>query len=144
MMRGFDVGLLLCALLFGQRGPVLCAAFSFAVSDPLGPSDQLASLEISDPPLRAYRCLPGGEHHTFTIERVSYEPDSFLLRGFLSASECCRLMEEDIGMEQAQTATGSTSARRGCKVGWLDNTRLDGIVGSLAAAAGNILLTEKV
>lgn len=47
-------------------------------------------------------------------------------------------------MEQAQTAEGSTLARKGCQVGWLDNSKISGLVGSLAVAAGNILLNDEV
>mmetsp|Transcript_15557 Transcript_15557/g.44952 ORF Transcript_15557/g.44952 Transcript_15557/m.44952 type:complete len:292 (-) Transcript_15557:71-946(-) len=123
-----------------------CRAFSSVggLLDPLGPPNALINLKIADPPLRAYRMLPSGREHSFFIQRTSYEPDSFLLRGFLRPDETRRIMEEEKEMEQAQTVDGGTSARKGCQVGWLDNSKIDGMVGILASAAGNILLAEEV
>ena len=99
--------------------------------------------------VRGYRSsvLTNNQRHDFTIERVAASPQLFLLRNFCTSLECQTIREvvsSSMIMEKAQTLSGETKKRTKCDVAWLRNQDIDSLVGSLAQAAGNILISDSV
>jgi hypothetical protein len=85
----------------------------------------------------------------FTIERVSFGPDAFVLRNFLTESECSGIQKiaSNSHMEQAETITKSdTSSRKNCQVAWIPSAgpNTSNIVQNLVATVANLLLSKSV
>jgi len=57
----------------------------------------------------------------YTIERVSFTPDVFVLRNYLSPIECNTIINQanKVNMAVAETTTGDAAARKKSKVAWL-------------------------
>ena len=113
----------------------------------LGPPEPLRELQIGQQ-LNAFRNYAPTKTN-FTIERVSYQPDAFILRNFLTSSECngIQTIAQNSNMEQAQTITqNDTSSRKNCKVAWIPSTgpNKSNLVGNLVSSAANVLLSKSV
>jgi len=85
----------------------------------------------------------------FTIERVSFGPDAFVLRNFLTKSECSEIQKiaSNSHMEQAETITkNDASSRKNCQVAWIPSTgpNKSNLVQNLVASVANLLLSKSV
>lgn len=96
----------------------------------------------------------------FTIERVSYTPDAFILRNFLTPYECSLIQStaQEIGMKPAETITkNDTSSRKNCTVAWLSpssvatsstatytSSTTSLLVSNLLSCTANILLSKNI
>mmetsp|Transcript_5079 Transcript_5079/g.9647 ORF Transcript_5079/g.9647 Transcript_5079/m.9647 type:complete len:539 (-) Transcript_5079:102-1718(-) len=96
----------------------------------------------------------------FTIERVSYTPDAFILRNFLTHYECSLIQStaQEIGMKPAETITqNDTSSRKNCTVAWLSPSSVATsttttytpsttslLVSNLLSCTANILLSKNI
>jgi 2OG-Fe(II) oxygenase superfamily. len=145
----------------------------------LGPPEPLKSLQIGQQ-LVAFRTklVNNKENHSastteqisshsssssnFTIERVSYTPDAFLFRNFLTPYECSLIQStaQDIGMAPAETIThNDTTSRKNCTVAWLSpalstaaatttvtntTTNCSRLISNLLSCTANILLSKNI
>lgn len=85
----------------------------------------------------------------FTIERVSYLPDAFVLRNYLSSEECDEIIAASIGkdMTKAETITeGDTQSRTHCQVSWIPSTgpQKSELVSNLVSSTANLLLSKDI
>lgn len=121
------------------------------VDQTFGISEKLQQLDCGDS-LQGYRpvIVDDGSivRHDFVVDRVSMGPSVFILRKFCTYEECERIQNsaKTSEMEVAQTFSGQdeTVKRKECDVTWMNNSRLNGVISSLAHAAGNILLSDAV
>ena len=124
----------------------------------LGPPEPLKSLQVGQT-LNAFRLVvPSGDDGDddseaqtldFSIERVANSPNIFLLRNFVSISECDEIqaLAEEAEMKAAETVTeGDTTSRKNCSVSWIPSSSPDGsnIVSGLVASTVNIFLSDAV
>lgn len=144
----------------------------------LGPPEPLKSLQIGQQ-LVAFRTklVNNKDNHSasttptisshsspsnnFTIERVSYTPDAFLFRNFLTPYECSLIQStaQDIGMAPAETIThNDTTSRKNCTVAWLSpalstaattnvtntTTNCSRLISNLLSCTANILLSKNI
>eukprot|EP00573_Skeletonema_grethae_P003201 CAMPEP_0201686952 /NCGR_PEP_ID=MMETSP0578-20130828/1204_1 /ASSEMBLY_ACC=CAM_ASM_000663 /TAXON_ID=267565 /ORGANISM="Skeletonema grethea, Strain CCMP 1804" /LENGTH=311 /DNA_ID=CAMNT_0048171061 /DNA_START=131 /DNA_END=1066 /DNA_ORIENTATION=+ len=122
----------------------------------LGPPEPLRSLEVGQT-LKAFRLVvvddvdddSDPQKLDFSIERVANSPNIFILRNFLSSSECNQIqaLAEGVGMKAAETVTeGDTVSRKNCSVAWIPSSGPDGssIVSGLVASTVNICLSDGV
>ncbi|KAL7495817.1 hypothetical protein ACHAWT_006315 [Skeletonema menzelii] len=120
----------------------------------LGPPEPLKSLEVGHT-LNAFRLAVDDDDDSdpqkvdFSIERVANSPNIFILRNFLTASECKQIqaLAEDGGMKTAETITkGDTSSRKNCSVAWIPSSGPGGssLVSGLVASTANIFLSDMV
>ena len=92
----------------------------------------------------------------FTIERVSYNPDVFILKNLLTPFECDSIMDytmKHTTMTNAETITkNDISSRKHCKVSWLPSSPASSsvsklisfLVSNLVSTTANILLSKEV
>lgn len=87
----------------------------------LGPPEPLRSLKVGDK-VNAFRRTGIDGSSNFSIERISYTPDAFVLRNFLSPEECQQIqnMAQSSDMGRAETITkNDTKSRTNCQVAWI-------------------------
>jgi len=108
---------------------------------------QLNNLKLNES-LHAYRTSPLSRQKTdFTITRVAYNPDIFLLRNFVTREECNTIINQYTGkMEQAETISNDNNqiSRKNCSVSWLPPNGEYPIVQSLMMDSANILIQEEL
>lgn len=139
------------------------AAFSTATQQTpippgiLGPPEPLKSLPVGHS-LNAFRTIflsnvdddsSNPQKVDFSIERVANSPNIFILRNFVTLSECNQIqaLAEEAGMKTAETVTkGDTSSRKNCTVAWIPSSGPDvsSIVSGLVASTVNIFLSDVV
>ncbi len=127
-------------------------------SNILGPPEPLKSLQIGQT-LDAFRRGGGmdkepSQASNYTIERIGYTPDAFVLRNFLSPEECNEIksMANQYNMTQAETITkNDTSSRKNCQVAWIPSSAggsgsesKSNLVANLVSATANLLLSKSV
>ena len=150
---------ILCVWLFITSSIFIkrAAAFSTAAKQQavippgiLGPPEPLKSLQVGQS-LDAFRLVVDDDDDRvdFSIERVANSPHIFLLRNFLTSSECNQIqaLAEEGGMKTAETVTkGDTSSRKNCSVAWIPSSGPDGssLVSGLVASTVNIFLSDVV
>lgn len=113
----------------------------------LGPPQVLQALKIGEE-LKAFR---QSTNHlqpmvNFTIERMSYAPDAFVIRGFLSVDDCEAIKRDATAMNMARAETitsGDLSSRKKCDVSWIPSGP-NGlpVVSSMVQSTANIFLSE--
>ena len=112
-----------------------------------GIAEVLESMECGDS-LRGFRrSVLNNEKHEFTIERVANSPQLFVIRGFCRSLECKAIRDHvsnSVEMDKAQTWSGESDKRTNCNVAWLENQAINSLIGSLAQAAGNVLISDNV
>jgi hypothetical protein len=124
----------------------------------LGPPEPLKSLQLGQT-LNAFRTVVPSDDDDddssnpqkvdFSIERAANRPNIFILRNFVTPSECNQIqaLAEEGGMKTAETVTkGDTSSRKNCSVAWIPSSGPDGssIVSGLVASTVNIFLSDVV
>lgn len=111
----------------------------------LGPPELLRSLKIGEH-LNAFRRGRDDTNMDFKIERVAYGPDVFVLRNFLTESECSEIQSiaKRSNMGEAETVTQDDfSSRKNCNVAWINSTETS-LVNNLVSATANLLLSKEV
>uniref|UniRef100_A0A7S3V909 Fe2OG dioxygenase domain-containing protein n=1 Tax=Chaetoceros debilis TaxID=122233 RepID=A0A7S3V909_9STRA len=132
----------------------------------LRPPEPLRSLKVGDK-VDAFRRTGIDGSSNFSIERISYSPDAFVLRNFLSHEECQQIqsMAKSSDMGQAETITkNDTKSRTNCQVAWIPSagggrqgseseTSSSGVsasasasrlVPNMVASAANLFLSQSV
>ena len=122
----------------------------------LGPPEPLESLKVGNT-LNAFRFVAASDDDDaidpqkvdFSIERVANSPNIFILRNFLTSSECNQIqtLAEEGGMKTAETITkGDTSSRKNCSVAWVPSSGPFGssLVSGLVSSTANIFLSDAV
>uniref|UniRef100_A0A7S2GTF2 Fe2OG dioxygenase domain-containing protein n=1 Tax=Helicotheca tamesis TaxID=374047 RepID=A0A7S2GTF2_9STRA len=118
----------------------------------LGPPELIRSLKIGEAVQafrQSYKVCGTAYASNFTISRVSYTPDAFILRNFLAPDECDEIIKDASTsfMTRAETITpGDTKSRKHCQVSWLSSggPNTSRIVSSLVQATANLFLTADV
>jgi hypothetical protein len=120
--------------------------------DILGPPEPLRDLKIGQQ-LNAFRKVIDQDQietvSKFTIERVSFGPDAFVLRKFLSQADCTEIKDDASRMDlkQAETITKKDiSSRKNCQVAWIPSSGANKstLVQSLVASIANLLLSRSI
>mmetsp|Transcript_23774 Transcript_23774/g.34932 ORF Transcript_23774/g.34932 Transcript_23774/m.34932 type:complete len:399 (+) Transcript_23774:246-1442(+) len=88
----------------------------------LGPPPTLSSLPLGQT-LILHR--PSNAHHAITAERISNEPNAFLLRNVLTKEECRDIMQEALtsNMTAAETRGEEDNLSRQSSVAWLSSDK---------------------
>ncbi|GFH47273.1 hypothetical protein CTEN210_03748 [Chaetoceros tenuissimus] len=125
--------------------------------DILGPPEPLKNLQIGQKIDAFRRILESSTSMerlaNFTIERVSYTPDAFVMHNFLTESECLEIQNSarKAAMTRAETITeNDTKSRKNCEVAWLPSSRSEqshqhsNLIPSLVSSVANIFLSPAV
>lgn len=115
----------------------------------LGPPDSLKQLMINQPPLKAFRVTTDSVTTNFTIHRVAHDPDIFILKNYLSITECNSILQiaKASDMSPAETITKNDSTSRTfCNVTWVPSSGPDksNLVANIMSSTANLLLSKDI
>lgn len=115
----------------------------------LGPPHPMKQLEINQPSLKAFRINNDSVRTNFTIHRVAYDPDIYVLKNYLSRPECDSIMQTAIAntMSPAETVTTNDyQSRTFCNVTWIPSSGPDklNLVANVMSSTANLLLSKDI